>query len=136
MNIRTLFCFLILSLTPDAYATKPCLPSECMVPNGEFDAKLCYSKADWIAEGHVNVISEQDRRHPLNTKFYTFMLIPEHVTKGVLPDYKLVFKTGWCSNMWAGNLSTGQKIKVYGLNTKDRITQQGSFLHYEVIEPR
>lgn len=136
MNIRFILFLIVLSASQYSHATKPCFISKCLGNDGKIDLELCHSNADWVAEGVVHVESARDSGYPLNTTFYTFTFVPENIYKGDISNDMLVFKTGWCSNRWAEDMSSGQRIRIYGLNVKDSVTQQNSFLHYEVIPSR
>lgn len=133
MNIGVIL-ILMMIFSASAEATKPCPLSVCVSKDGAFDSRSCLINADWVSVGTVKRLHAEVLGHPVNQIRYEFDFVVDTLEKGKLPEYKLRFITGWCSNPVLGPLTEGDRIRLYGRKDRETVTEAGQFIGYEVLK--
>jgi len=127
-------CLLTYSLCIPAFATQPCLPSQCAGTSGEIDSRKCAQLSAWIATGVVSSVVHHEIGDPLFKDFAEFTFTVQVSEKGAIRvGRQLRFKVGWCENWQVLPNDISGTFRFYGLPLPTDATLPNQYLYFERV---
>jgi len=116
-------------------ATKPCPPSPCDAPSGEFDRTTCEQLAAWVAVGTISRVAHHPEGPPTLKDFAEFTFRVERWEKGTgKMGHEFRFKVGWCDNQQQLPKDTSGLFRFFGTTSSSENLPR--YLFFERLDAR